>query len=87
MYKPSIKATYCNAYAVLYDIGVVMFHKVCYKWLLIATTDGVVYDTVILPPDKYKQSEQSFTIYHGQDMPEVFNKVDDCTPQAYTEQE
>lgn len=80
MYKPSIKATYCNAYAVLYDIGVVMFHKVCYKWLLIATTDGVAYDTVILPSGKYKQSERAFTIYHGDDLPEVFHRVDDCTP-------
>lgn len=80
MYKPTIKTTYCNEYAVLYDIGVVMFNKIVYKWLLIATADGVVYDTVILPPSKYKQSEQSFTIYHGDDLPEVFYIVNTNTP-------
>ena len=80
MYKPIIKTTYCNEYAVLYDIGVAMFNKIVYKWLLIATADGVVYDTVILPSRKYKQSEQSFTIYHTDGEPEVFYRVDDCTP-------
>ena len=80
MYKPTIKGVYRNEYAVLYDIGVVMFNKILYKWLLIATADGVVYDTVILPPSKYKQSEQSFTIYHGDDLPEVFYIVNTNTP-------
>ena len=80
MYIPTIEGVYCNEYAVLYDIGVVMFNKIVYKWLLIATADGVVYDTVILPPSKYKQSEQSFTIYHGDDLPEVFYIVNTNTP-------
>ena len=80
MYKPIIKTTYCNEYAVLYDIGVVMFNKIVYKWLLIATADGVVYDTVILPSRKYKQSENLFIIYHGDDTPEVFYIVNTNTP-------
>lgn len=80
MYKPSIKATYHNDYAIIYDIGVVVFNKICYKWLLVGTADGVVYDTVILPPAKYKQCEHSFTIYHTDDAPEVFYIVDNNTP-------
>ena len=80
MYKPTIKGVYRNEYAVLYDIGVVMFNKIVYKWLLIATAEGVVYDTVILPPGKYKQSENLFVIYHEGDTPEVFDKVDNSTP-------
>ena len=80
MYKPTIKATYRNNYAIVYDIGIVLFGSIKYKWLLIATADGVVYDTVILPPSKYKQSEQSFTIYHGDDLPEVFYIVNTNTP-------
>lgn len=80
MYKPTIKATYKNGYAVLYDIGVVLLGTIKYKWLLIATADGVVYDTVILPTSKYKQDEQMFTIYHADEEPEVFHRVDDCTP-------
>lgn len=74
MYRPTIKATYCNAYAVLYDIGTVLFNKVQYKWLLIATLDGVAYDTVILPPAKYKQDGDTLTIYHQGDN-EQFKRV------------
>lgn len=80
MYKPTVKAIYRNNYATIYDIGVVLFNKIQYKWLLVAVYTGEVYDTVILPPDKYKQNEQVFTIYHGQDTPEVFYRVDTCTP-------
>lgn len=64
MYKPTIKATYRNNYAILYDIGIVLFGTIKYKWLLIGTADGVVYDTVILPPSKYKQDGDTLTIYH-----------------------
>ena len=80
MYKPTIKATYHNDYAMIYDIGGVVFSSICYKWLLVATVGGVVYDTIILPPAKYKQCEQSFTIYHTDGEPEVFYRVDTCTP-------
>lgn len=80
MYKPTIKATYYNDYAIIYDLGVVAFNGICYRWLLIATDGGVVYDTIVLPPAKYEQEEQMFTIYHGQDTPEVFYRVDTCTP-------
>lgn len=75
MYKPTIKGVYRNEYAIIYDTGVVMFNKILYKWLLIATADGIVYDTVILPPGKYKQDKNMFAIYHGQDTPEVFYRV------------
>lgn len=71
MYKPTIKATYKNSYAILYDIGTVLFNKVQYKWLLIATLDGVAYDTILLPNSKYKQDERMFTICHA-DEDEVF---------------
>ena len=80
MYKPTIKATYHNNYAIVYDIGIVLFGSIKYKWLLIATADGVVYDTVILPPTKYKQTKQAFTIYHTDGEPEVFYIVNTNTP-------
>ena len=67
MYRPTIKATYRNAYAVIYDIGIVLFGGVKYKWLLIATLDGVAYDTILLPPAKYKQDGDTLTIYHQGD--------------------
>ena len=80
MYRPKIKATYKNSYSVLYDIGIVLFGSVKYKWLLVATLDGVVYDTIILPPAKYKQDKNMFTIYHTDDTPEVFYIVNNNTP-------
>lgn len=80
MYKPTIKATYHNDYAIIYDLGVVALNSICYRWLLIATDGGVVYDTIILPPAKYKQSKQSFAIYHTDGEPEVFYIVDNNTP-------
>ena len=67
MYRPTIKATYKNNYAIIYDIGIVLFGGVKYKWLLVATLDGVAYDTIILPPAKYKQDGDTLTIYHQGD--------------------
>ena len=80
MIKPQIKATYKNGYAILFVADRVKINSIIYQWLFVATLDGCIYDTVILPPAKYKQSKHSFTIYHGQDTPEVFYRVDDCTP-------
>ena len=80
MYHPTIKATYKNSYAIIYDIGIVLFSKVQYKWLLVATLDGVAYDTIILPPAKYKQDKNLFTIYHTDGEPEVFYIVNNNTP-------
>lgn len=81
MLYPSIKATYKNNYAVLYVANKINLYGNIYRLLFIGRgEDGCIYDTVILPPAKYKQTEQSFTIYHTDDTPEVFYIVDNNTP-------
>lgn len=80
MIIPQIKDIYKNEYAILFVANKVKINGIIYQWLFIATLDGCIYDTIILPSAKYKQCEHSFTIYHGQDTPEVFYRVDNNTP-------
>ena len=79
MIKPTIKATYKNKYAVIHVIDNIAIGGSKYMWLFIATLDGIIYDTIICPYGKYKQDKQMFVIYHTDDSPEVFYRVDTCT--------
>lgn len=67
MIIPKIKATYKNSYAILYVADMIQLNNIKYLWLFIATLNGTIYDTIILPPDKYSISEQVFTIYHTEE--------------------
>ena len=81
MIHPKIKAVYKNDIACIYVADEIKIGGNIYRLLFIGRVeDGCIYDTVILPPDKYKQCEQVFTIYHTDDTPEVFYRVDTCTP-------
>ena len=81
MICPKIKTVYKNDIAFIYISDKIYLFNNYYQLVFIGRTqDGCIYDVVILPQDKYKQCEQSFTIYHGEDMPEVFYRVDTCTP-------
>lgn len=81
MICPKVTATYKNEYAYIYVADKIKIGGNIYRLLFIGRReDGCIYDTVILPPAKYKQTEQSFTIYHTDDIPEVFYIVDNNTP-------
>lgn len=81
MVKIQLKKVYKNEYAYIYVADKINLYGNIYQLVFIGREeDGCIYDTVILPPDKYKQTKQVFTIYHGQDTPEVFYRVDTCTP-------
>ena len=81
MICPRVTATYKNDYAVLYVADKINLYGNIYRLLFIGRVeDYCIYDTVILPPAKYKQTKQVFTIYHTDDTPEVFYRVDTCTP-------
>ena len=81
MICPKIKAVYKNDIACIYIADKINLFNNYYQLVFIGRVeDGCIYDTVILPPDKYKQTKQAFTIFHGQDTPEVFYRVDTCTP-------
>ena len=79
MIYPKVTAIYKNKYAYVYIADKINLYGNIYRLLFIGRVeDGCIYDTVILPPDKYKQCEQVFTIYHTDDTPEVFYRVDTC---------
>ena len=79
MIELKIKKAYKNEYAIIYTSDILLLNNNYYLLVFIGRVeDGCIYDTVILPPDKYKQTKQVFTIYHGQDTPEVFYRVDIC---------
>lgn len=81
MICPKVTATYKNEYAYVYVADKIKIGGNIYRLLFIGRVeDGCIYDTVILPPAKYKQCEQVFTIYHTDGEPEVFYRVDTCTP-------
>lgn len=81
MICPKVTATYKNKYAYVYVADKINLYGNIYRLVFIGRVeDGCIYDTVILPSAKYKQCEHSFTIYHGQDTPEVFYIVDNNTP-------
>lgn len=82
MIHPKIKAVYKNDIACIYIADKINLYGNIYQLVFIGREeDGCIYDTVILPPAKYKQCEHSFTIYHGQDTPEVFYRMYQCTQQ------
>lgn len=79
MLKIKIKKAYKNEYAIIYIGDILLLNNNYYLLVFIGRVeDGCIYDTIIIPPAKYKQCEQVFTIYHGQDTPEVFHRVDTC---------
>lgn len=80
MIKVKIKKVYYNSYAIIYPIDYLVLNNIYYYLVLIANKDGIVYDTILLPPSKYKQTKRSFTIYHTDGEPEVFYIVDNNTP-------
>lgn len=75
MIHPKIKKAYGNEYAIIYPIDYMVLNNIYYYLVLIANKEGVVYDVILLPPDKYNISKQAFTIYHANDTPEVFIAV------------
>jgi len=75
MIKVKIKKAYANEYAILYPIEYLIINNIYYYLVLVANKDKVVYDTILLPPDKYSIRKQTFTIYHVDDTPETFIAV------------
>lgn len=75
MIYPKIKAIYKNSYAILYVADMIQLNKIKYLWLFIATLDGTIYDTIILPASKYAITFDTLTIYHANDTPETFIAV------------
>lgn len=76
MIHPKIKAVYKNDIACLYIADKINLFNNYYQLVFIGREeDGCIYDTIILPPDKYKQDKQMFVIFHGDDLPEVFHRV------------
>lgn len=81
MICPKVTATYKNEYAYIYVADKIKIGGNIYRLLFIGRVeDGCIYDTVILPPYKYKQTKQTFTIYHTDGEPEVFYIVNNNTP-------
>ena len=81
MIYAKIKTTYKNKYAYIYIADKISIYGNVYQMVFVGREeDGCIYDTVILPPAKYKQSEQMFTIYHTDGEPEVFYIVNNNTP-------
>lgn len=76
MICPKIKAVYKNDIARLYIADKINLFNNYYQLVFIGRVeDGCIYDTIILPPAKYKQTKQVFTIYHTDGEPEVFKAV------------
>lgn len=80
MLKPKLKAIYKNDYACIIISDDIMLCDNKFLLVFVLNKENIIYDCIILPPAKYKQCEHSFTIYHGQDTPEVFYRVYTCTP-------
>lgn len=75
MLKPKLKKAYRNEYAIIYPVDYLVLNGIYYHLVLIANKEGIIYDTILLPPDKYGITEQVFTIYHEGDTPEIFIAV------------
>lgn len=76
MVKIQLKKVYKNEYAYIYIADKINLFNNYYQLVFIGRIeDGCIYDTIILPPDKYKQDKQMFVIFHGDDLPEVFHRV------------
>lgn len=75
MIKARITKAYSNEYAVIYPIDYLVLNNIYYYLILIANREGVIYDIVLLPPNKYSITKQVFTIYHEGDTPEEFEAV------------
>lgn len=75
MLKPKLKAMYKNDYACIIISDDIMLCDNKFLLVFILNKDNIIYDCIILPPAKYKQTKQTFTIYHGEDTPEIFKAV------------
>ena len=80
MIYPTIKAHYKNDYAGILVSNNIMLCDNKFLLIFILNKDNIIYDCIILPPAKYKQTKQAFTIYHTDDTPEVFYRVNNNTP-------
>lgn len=80
MIYPTIKEHYTNDYAGLLISNDIMLYGNKFLLVFIINKENVIYDCIILPPAKYKQTEQMFTIYHTDGEPEVFYIVNNNTP-------
>lgn len=78
MICPKIKAHYTNKYAGLLLSEEIMLCDNKFLLVFIINKENIIYDCIILPPAKYKQTKQVFTIYHTDGEPEVFHRVDTC---------
>ena len=76
MIHPKIKAVYKNDIGYIYIADKINLFNNYYQLVFIGRIeDGCIYDTIILPPYKYKQDKKMFVIFHGDDLPEVFHRV------------
>ena len=76
-----VTAIYKNKYAYIYIADKISVYGNVYQMVFIGRVqDGTIYDVIILPPTKYKQTKQAFTIYHTDGEPEVFYIVNTNTP-------
>lgn len=75
MIYPKLKKSYSNEYAILYPVDYMVLNNNEYYLVLIANTDGIVYDTILLPPDKYSITNNSLLIHHTDSEDEVFVAV------------
>lgn len=80
MIYPTIREHYTNEYAGLLISDNIMLCGNKFLLVFVLNKENIIYDCIILPPDKYKQDKQMFVIFHGDDLPEVFYRVDTCTP-------
>lgn len=75
MIKPKLKKTYFNEYAILYPVDYMVLNNIHYYLVLIANIEGVIYDVILLPPDKYSITNNSLLIHHTDSEDEVFTSV------------
>lgn len=75
MLKPKLKAMYKNDYACIIISDDIMLCDNKFLLVFVLNKDNIIYDCIILPPAKYKQTKQAFTIYHTDGEPEVFKAV------------
>ena len=80
MIYPTIKAHYKNEYAGLLISNDIILCNNKFLLVFIINKENIIYDCIILPPTKYKQDKNMFTIYHTDDTPEVFYRVNNNTP-------
>lgn len=75
MIKPKLKIAYSNEYAILYPVDYMVLNNIYYYLVLIANIEGVIYDVILLPPDKFSITNHSLLIHHTDSEDEVFVAV------------